>query len=81
MGHAMCAQGQNMVKWTSVVVCPSTVIEFSYIVKEVGSILNKMSFQDHEALQWVWTKHDTKFVPYRYYHDTYETNPKLDGGF
>ena len=55
------------------------MIYFSYIVRGVGSILYKMSFSNHGALQWVWTKYSATFVPHEYYGDTYEVDPKLSG--
>lgn len=64
-----------------IVVCPSIMIEFLYILREVGSIPYKMSFWGHGALQWVWTKHGTNFVPHEYDGDMHEVDTKLGGGF
>ena len=64
-------QGQSMVKWTRKVVHPSVVIRCSFTLRVVGSILYKMSFQVHGALQWVWTKYNKIIVSHWCYEDTH----------
>ena len=56
----MCTHGTT--KHMFRICCPWTLTCFSYIVKGVGSILYKMPFRDHVALQWAWTKYSTNFV-------------------
>ena len=40
-----------------------------------------MSFQDHGAPQWVWTKHGTNYVPQEYDGDMHEVDTTQGGGF